>query len=194
MARLKLEVWDPCVDDCIKSIELESGNMKGYFYLAQAQLALKHPNEALTSALTAYEKCLETFDRSTSAVSALVLRAKKEKWEAKERGRLRQRSQMLRELEDSLLMSKENELQGLKTRRLGPNAEAEERSEIERTSKYKIHELRSMFAISDPQNLQRRVHKWIRNEKLPCLCIRSANLSIGSSRKPDRQHILCHHA
>ena len=157
MARLRLEAWDPAVDDCLKAIELESGNMKGYFYLAQAQLGLKHPNEALASALTAYEKCLETFDRSTSAVSTLVLTAKKEKWAAKERDRLRQRSQMLRELEDSILMNKDKEILELKKQNLGPNAVAEERVDIEKASQRKINELRSMFAISDPQNLQRRV-------------------------------------
>lgn len=157
MARLKLEAWDHCIDDCLKSIELENSNMKGYYYLAQAQLALKHPNEALTSALTAYDKCLETLDRSTSAVSALVLRAKKEKWEAKERSRLRKRSEMLRELEDALLANKEAELQDLKLRRLGPSAEAEEKADIQRTSKEKIDELWSMFAITDPKNMQNRV-------------------------------------
>ena len=157
MARLKLESWDPCVDDCIKSIELDNGNMKGYFYLAQAQLALKHPNEALTSALTAYKKCLETFDRSTSAVSALVLRAKKEKWEAKERDRLRQRSHILRELEDALLAKKEMELREIRIRSLGRSAEAEERAEVELDAENKINELRNIFAIADPQHLQRRV-------------------------------------
>ena len=157
MARLKLQAWDPCIDDCLKSIELESSNMKGFYYLAQAQLALKHPNEALASALTAYDKCLETFDRSTSAVSALVLRAKKEKWEAKERDRLRKKNDMLRELENALLVNKETELQGLKMRRLGPSAEAEEMAEIERTSNNKINELWSIFALTDPKNLQRRV-------------------------------------
>ena len=70
---------------------------------------------------------------------------------------------MLKELEDSLLMSQETEIQELKTQRLGPRAEAEERAEIEKSSKDKINELRSMFAISDPQNMQRRVHTWMSN-------------------------------
>lgn len=157
MARLKLEAWDTCIDDCLKSVELDSRNMKGFYLLAQAQLALKHPNEALTSALTAYERCLETLDRSTSAVSALVLRAKKEKWEAKERERMRKRSEMLRELEDALSASKETELQELRSQRLGPSAEAEERADIESTSQNKINELYNLVAISDSKNLQRRV-------------------------------------
>ena len=157
MARLKLEAWDTCIDDCLKSVELDSRNMKGFYLLAQAQLALKHPNEALTSALTAYERCLETLDRSTSAVSALVLRAKKEKWEAKERERVRKRSEMLREVEDALLASKETELQELKSQRLRPSAEAEERADIESTYHNKINELYNLVAISDSKNLQRRV-------------------------------------
>ena len=157
MARIRLEAWDPSVDDCIKAIEIDSGNMKAYFYLAQAQLGLKHPNEALASALTAYDKCLETHDRSTSAASNLVLTAKKEKWAAKEKERLRHRNQMLGELEDSLVMNKKREIFELETENLSPKAFAEERDEIERTSKEKVDELRSIFAIADPQNVQKRV-------------------------------------
>lgn len=76
--------------------------MKGYYYLAQAQLALHHPNEALNSAMTAYNECLKTNNSSTRNVSQLVLQAKKEKWEAKERERIRRRSALLAELEEEL--------------------------------------------------------------------------------------------
>lgn len=157
MARLKLEALDPCIDDCLKSVEFDSGNMKGYYYLAQAQLALKHPNEALASALTAYDICVKTSDRNTSSASALVLKAKKEKWEANERERLRKKSAMLRELEDALVLNRETELRDSKRRQFGPSAEAEEKAEIERTSHNKINELRNIFAIADSKSLQRRV-------------------------------------
>ena len=167
MARIKLEAWDSCINDCIKSIDLDRNTMKGFFLLAQAQLALKHPNEALSSALTAYERCIEQSSSGTSAVSALVLKAKKEKWKAKERDRLRRKSAMLRELEDSLLVNKETEIQDLKIQRLGPNAEVEEIAEIEKATRNKLDDLRSIFAIADPQNLQRRV----------CLCSEVASHS-----------------
>ncbi|KAL6717273.1 hypothetical protein ACLMJK_005188 [Lecanora helva] len=156
MTRLKLQSWDACIDDCIKAIELERGSMKGYYILAQAQLALNHPNEALNSALTAYEKCLETADKSTTQVSGLVLQAKKQKWEAKEKERLRSRSELLRELEDGLLSVKKFELKGLKSQKLDPYEEAEERADIELTSRKKIEELKNVFAVADPVNLQRR--------------------------------------
>ena len=51
--------------------------MKAYYYLAQAQLALHHPNEALSSALTAYDVCLKTNNASASNIAALILQAKK---------------------------------------------------------------------------------------------------------------------
>ena len=158
MARIKLQAWDASIDDSLKSIELEHGNMKGYYYLAQAQLALKHPNEAYSSALTAYEKCIETWSPSTRAVSELVLSARKLKWEAKERERIRNRSDLLRELEDGLINSNKTELQNLKFKMLAYTDEAEEKAYIEATTRRKIEELRSTFAISDPKNLKRRVH------------------------------------
>ena len=158
MARLKLQEWEGCIDDCIKSIELERNSMKAYYYLGQAQLALNHPNEALMSALTAYEKCLENVDKSTSAVSTLVLQAKKQKWEAREKDRIRGKSELLRELEDGLLAKKRWELQELRSQNLDSGEEAEEKADIELSTRRKIEELRNVFALSDPENMQRRVH------------------------------------
>lgn len=165
MARLKLHSWDSCINDCIKSIEIERGSMKGYYYLAQAQLALNHPNEALSSALTAYQICLDTHSPSTSAVSALVLQAKKQKWEAGERERIRSRSDLLREIENGLLRKERSELQNLTLRAISTEADAEERGEIESSTRKKISDLRSIFAIADPKNMQRRVlYKTVRKD------------------------------
>lgn len=186
MTRIKLQQFEGCMDDCLKSIELDRVNMKGYYFLAQAQLALNHPNEALSSALTAYEKCLETNDKSTSAVSGLVLQAKKQKWEAKETERIRNRSSMLRELEDMLMKNKREELRQLKLKMLDFNEEAEEKSDIELECRKKIEELRTIFAIADPKNLQRRVCS-IREFNPWAL---STDKLKGGSRLPHRQHIL----
>ena len=178
------------MDDCLKSIELDRVNMKGYYFLAQAQLALNHPNEALSSALTAYEKCIETHDKSASAVSALVLQAKKQKWEAKEKERVRNRSSMLRELEDMLMKTKREELRQLKLKMLRFDEEAEEKSDIELECRKKIEELRTIFGIADPNNLQRRV---ILICKIHSYLL-TANIRAGSPRLPHRQHFLHRHA
>ena len=135
--------------------------MKGYYYLAQAQLALHHPNEALTSALTAYEICIKSHNASAASISTLVLQAKKEKWEVRERDRIRRRSELLQELEHSIQGKGREELHTLESRieRYGfHEAEGEEeKAEIESSTRRKIEELRSVFAIADPKNLQRRV-------------------------------------
>ena len=140
-SRIKMESWDPCIDDCLSSIELNSGNMKAFYYLAQAQLALRHPNEAVSSALTAYDLCLRTGSASTPSVVALVLQAKKTKWEFKERERLRQRSQLLADLEDYLESRTDHE---------------DSIEEARARSKHEVEELRSIFAIADPTNMKRR--------------------------------------
>ena len=139
--------------------------MKGYFYLAQAQLALNHPNEAYTSALSAYEKCLETFSASTQAVSNLVLQAKKQKWESREKERIRQRSELLRELEEGLMRKKKEDLQSLKFKMLDYSDEQEEKADIELDCRKKIEELRTVFAIADPKNLKRRVRNDFTRDK-----------------------------
>ena len=160
MARIKLQLWDGCIDDCLKCIELDQNNMKGYYYLAQAQLALKHPNEALSSALTAYHQCLKQLDPSTKSVSGLVLQAKKEKWEAKERQRIRRRSELLCDLEDAIQRKQAFELQKIDMRYPGREDSTdarEEREDVETSTQYKMEELQNIFAISDPEFLQRRV-------------------------------------
>ncbi|MCJ1478230.1 hypothetical protein MMC13_006907 [Lambiella insularis] len=159
-SRIKLQSFDACIDDCIKAIELQPQNMKGYYYLAQAQVALHHPNEALSSALTAYDICIRTHDSSASSISTLILQAKKEKWKAKERDRIRRRSDLLLELEDGLMKTAEVQLKEVehkvKHRELDVSGGIEEKLEIRTSLQRKVEELRSIFAISDPANLTRR--------------------------------------
>lgn len=160
MARLKLEAWDNCIDDCLKSIDLENDNMKGYYYLAQAQLAMHHPNEAYHSALTAYEICIKTSNSSAGSVSSLVLQAKKEKWEAKEKDRIRRHSELLTELEDGLghvaAYEKHSITARIKNGEISQSDGEEEMKEVEDSTRRKIEELQNIFAISDPKHLQRR--------------------------------------
>lgn len=148
MARFRIDAWEDCLDDCLKAIEMQSQNFKAYFYLAQAQLRLRHPNEALSSAITAYDIGLRTADQSTSKASELVLSAKKAKWEVRERERLRERNHLLRELEDSLLRNGDYESNQV----IDPAII----NEIQEATRRKIEELYSLFAISDPSNMTKR--------------------------------------
>ena len=142
--------------------------MKAYYYLAQAQLGLKHPNEALQSALTAYELCIKNHDSSGSSICAFVLQAKKEKWEKKERERLRRSNELLVELEDSLRMKQDRTLTDIEWRReneMISEIEAfEQKEEITTSTKRKLDELANVFAISNSENMQRRV--WLNSVKL----------------------------
>ncbi len=162
--------------------------MKGYYYLAQAQLALHHPNEALNSAVTAYHECLNTGSSSTANVSALVLQAKKEKWETKERDRLRRRSDLLRELEDGLqqfaLYERKNINARMRNGGLSQSGAQEEEQELEASTRHKLDELRSVFAVADPENMQRRVkHQSEIVNPLP-----ADQWVVGGARLPNRQH------
>ena len=204
VTRLRLQSWDACIDDCLTSIELEPGNMKGYYYLAQAQLALHHPNEALNSAMTAYEACLKTDSSSTRNVSTLVLQAKKEKWEAKERERIRRRSELLEELENGLGRVADYEMHQLHRRvengEVSEGEALEEKEEIELSSRKKIEELRNVFGMADPA-LKTRVRPTSPPDSFYTLycgpLIYNFNMlkhKIGSSRLLNRQHLLRHHA
>ncbi len=168
--------------------------MKAYFYLAQAQLALHHPNEALNSALTAYDLCINANSSSTRNVSELVLRAKKEKWELKEKNRLRTRNAMLRELEELLEASRAEELTevdaNLNAGEITATEAAEEKLGIEDIARRKVEELRSLFATADPMNSQQRVRCSHRN----CLSDQEADRNVGGSRLSRGWYLILRHA
>ncbi|KAF2684441.1 U-box-domain-containing protein [Lentithecium fluviatile CBS 122367] len=161
-ARLKLEKWEGVIDDCIRSIELLKENMKAYFYLAQAQLAINHPNEALSSALMAYELCSHSAQQTSNAatISALVLRAKKAKWEIRERERIRRRGDLLADLEAHLEVTYKKEQEDIQARiesgDVGKVEGQEEKEERRKEWEKKRNDLRTAFALSSPEMLQKR--------------------------------------
>ena len=170
--------------------------VKDYYYLAQAQLALKHPNEAVTSALTAYDYALQVNSPSTASIAALVLSAKKLKWESRERTRLRERSELLTELEDGLIGTQDERIDAINderhTMRIDEAAAEEEINDVRSQTQHKIGELRTVFAVADPVNMARRVRSsQIRQPLLNCLTF---VYLIGGSRLHDRFHHVFVHA
>lgn len=145
--------------------------------------------------MTAYEECLKSpYNPSTSMVSSLVLQAKKEKWEAKERERIRRRSEMLRELELALKRSADDDFQSLEQRiqngEVSENEGAEERQEVESETSRKIEELWLLFEASDPANMTRRVSITIvsQRENFPQTFIHVTKNKTADTRLHDRQH------
>lgn len=102
MARCKLQRWEDAMADCQTCLSLAPDNQKAVFYMAEAQLELKDYDNALESAHRAYQMFSHSEDglKSLTNVTKLVLRCKKERWEDKERRRLRERSDLERELID----------------------------------------------------------------------------------------------
>lgn len=144
--RLKLQRWDGAVDDALKSIELSgpnAQNYKAYYFLAQAQLALHHPHEALTSALSAYDFVLhpktgtKTSSQDVALFSAFVLRCKKAKFAFRQRERERRRATVLGKAEELFEEARRRELGEvsalLESRRTGQVEASERNAEVEAT-------------------------------------------------------------
>lgn len=98
MARLKLGLWDSVVADCHACLALSPLSMKAHYYLSQAQLAICDYGAALDSARRAHDLCAVANDKSLAAVTALVLRCKRDRWEDRERKRGREAQDLEREL------------------------------------------------------------------------------------------------
>jgi STIP1 family protein 1 len=133
-----------------------------FVFKAQAQYELQHPNEALTSAITAYDICARSKTQTSNAfsIAQFVLKCKKAKWDLRERDRLRRRSQLLKDLETRLEADQQEELNEIQSRvqtgELGDVGAMEESSAVKQSWQTKIHDLRTAFAISDPTNLEQR--------------------------------------
>lgn len=104
MARLKLNLWDSVISDCEAVLALPSGdtNIKAHYYLSQAHLELSSPASALPHALRAHALCAASNDKSLAAVTAVVLRCKKDRWVQAERLRRREDADLERNVLDML--------------------------------------------------------------------------------------------
>jgi hypothetical protein len=129
---------------------------------AQAQLSINHPNEALSSALMAYELCTKSAQQTNNAatISALVLKCKKAKWDIRERERIRRRGDLLSELETYLETSYKKDIFDIDERiarsEISSIEAQDEKKERHEEYQKKVNDLRTAFAISDPTNMQKR--------------------------------------
>jgi len=154
MARLKLRLWGSVISDCQACLELSPENMKAYYYLSQAELALDDHTEALDHALRAHELCVMSNDKSLSSITAQVLRCKKERWEATERRRVREGT----ELEAVLLALMERERDGA----LAAATNDTDRREIAEEWQHKTSQLRVVFEKArSAEQKKRSVPDWV---------------------------------
>ncbi|KAK2024943.1 U-box domain-containing protein [Colletotrichum zoysiae] len=153
MARLKLEIWDAVVSDCESCLGLTPDNLKAHYYLSQAQLALKDYDSALTNAQKAHQLCVQIGDKSLAAITAQVLRAKKERWDWMEKTRTREARHLENEVVE--LMEKERE------QAVANAVDDGEKREIEAEWEQKIAILRDTFEKSrSAEEKRREVPEW----------------------------------
>lgn len=154
MARLKLQYWDSVVSDCEACLAVSPDSMKANYYLAQAQLEMRDFDAALRSALAAHKLCAATNDRSLAAVTNLVLRCKKERWDDRERKRLREARDLEREVLDLLARDRDDAL-------ATANDDDIERREIAEESDAKMQRLKDIFERARAHDDRRReVPEW----------------------------------
>lgn len=89
-----------------------------------------------------------------------MLQCKKSKWEGRERERLRRKNPLLAELEDKIEASANQEQVIINEKasrgEMGAVEAVEERTALQKATQQKIDDLRSIFAIADPDNMDKR--------------------------------------
>lgn len=146
--------------------------MKAYYQLAQAQIGLHFTAEALESAKEAHRLCVEECRKvpigkgssSIGPITELVLRCKKEWWEALEEKRLKERGSLLQELKKLLETERQTEID-TDAAFDKPVRTTLERDLQEVNQKYdrKIEELERTFevaALNGDEGKRRKVPDW----------------------------------
>ncbi|KAM0457451.1 hypothetical protein ACHAPV_003361 [Trichoderma viride] len=148
MARLKLGDWESVITDCRTCLGLAPQNMKAHYYLSQAQLSIGDFDSALTNALAAHKICATTNDKSLGAITNIVLRCKKDRWEDREKKRLRQERELEEEMLEMLVRDRNDMLK--------MESDEIERSIIGQEADEKMKTLRNVFENAREQSLKRR--------------------------------------
>lgn len=110
----------------------------------------------------AYELCTNSAQQTSNAatISALVLRCKKAKWDIRERERIRRRGGLLADLELMLETQFKKDTDDVEARieagEVSRVEAAEEKEELHLEFTKKRNDLRTAFAISDPEHQQKR--------------------------------------
>ena len=164
--------YQQVINDSRASISLLPENMKAYYQLAQAQIGLHFTAEALESAKEAHRLCVEECRKvpigkgssSIGPITELVLRCKKEWWEALEEKRLKERGGLLQELKKLLETERQAEIDAdaafdkpVRTTLEG------DLQEVHRRYNRKIEELERTFevaALNGVEGKRRKVPDW----------------------------------
>lgn len=167
--------YEQVIADSKTSISLLPENMKAYYQLAQAQIALHQEVEALDSAKIAHKLCVEECRKvpmgkgssSIGHITELVLRCKREWWEAKETKRLKERGGLLEELVAELEAKRDERIEKEIAASAVEGDSVEDRNrrifDIEARYSAKIEELRSTFeqaGIMGAEGKRRTVPDW----------------------------------
>jgi len=151
-----MAAWQGVVADSQASIALLPHNMKAYYYLAQAEIALSDSAAALLHAREAHRICVADGQKgqgSLTNITELVLRCKKADWERREKIRIREKGGLIMEMEDLLRAEGERV-----SREAG--FEGEGRRELEQEYERKIELLRTTFEVArmnEEEELKRRI-------------------------------------
>ncbi|QPH17911.1 hypothetical protein C2857_002830 [Epichloe festucae Fl1] len=155
MARLKLGHWDSVMADCQACLALAPSSMKANYYLSQALLSLGDHDASLARALQAHQLCAATNDKSLAAVTAMVLKCKKERWDHKEKMRLREEHDLEAQMVDMLRRESDEML-------AAAEGDPSEQDAIREESERKMSRMRAVFDRARESALRRReVPEWV---------------------------------
>lgn len=110
----------------------------------------------------AYELCTTSAQQTSNAatISALVVRCKKAKWDIRERERIRRRADTMADLERLLETEYKKDIENVDARaeanEISSVEAQEEKAELTTTFESKRNDLRTAFALSDPEHQQLR--------------------------------------
>ncbi|KAJ5907612.1 Tetratricopeptide-like helical [Penicillium taxi] len=165
ITRIKLEKWAEVEHDARAAIDIyglkSPAALKSSFYLAQALLGLKRPQEAYDVASDAYQLSLAAKNVQTENLSRTLLRAKQQLWDARETARLREMNETLKGVElliEADLARSVAELQAqLERGEIGEIGFGQDERALREDAQKKVTDVREAFRISSKGEIQERI-------------------------------------
>ncbi|EEB13325.1 STIP1 homology and u box-containing protein, putative [Pediculus humanus corporis] len=154
---LKMKKWEASCLDCKRALDIDSGLVKGHFFLGQALLEMDSHDEAIKHLQRAYDLAKEQKLNFGDDIGSQLRAARKKRWNVQEEKRIAQEIELQSYLNKLIRDDTINQIQKLKLECTNELELQEKIMECERRCDNNTSELNMLFAKVDERRRKRDV-------------------------------------
>ncbi|KAL0278666.1 UNVERIFIED_CONTAM: hypothetical protein PYX00_000420 [Menopon gallinae] len=157
LCHLKMKRWDATCVDCRRALDMDSGLVKGHFFLGQALLELENYDEAIKHLQRANDLAKEQKLNFGDDIASHLRAARKKRWNVQEEKRIVQEIELQSYINRLIREDTENQIRKLQLECTNEAELQEKILECERRCDNNTTELNTLFAKVDERRRKRDV-------------------------------------